>query len=220
MSKRRFDPREIDWSLYAILDREFIGNRSFGQIAEAVIQGGAGIVQLRDKVSGSRDFYLEALQVREVTRNFGVPFVVNDRVDVALAVDADGVHVGWSDLPPEVVRRLIGSERLLGLSASSEEEVDKAVSYSPDYLGVGAMFATATKPDYPVPGPGLIAKVRSRVACPIVGIGGITPENAAAVVAAGADGVAVISALLSAQDVREQANRFVEAIRQVRKAEK
>jgi len=217
VTKRRFDPRKIDWSLYAILDREFVGQRSFAQLAEAAIRGGAGIVQLRDKVSGGRDFYFEALEVREVTRNFGVPFVVNDRVDVALAVDADGVHVGWSDLPPDVTRKLIGEERLLGLSASSEEEVTRALAFAPDYLGIGAMFATATKPEYRVPGPSLIAKVRDRIPCPVVGIGGVTPENAGQVVRAGADGVAVISSLLNSDDVEEQARRLVEAVQRARR---
>ena len=218
MTARRFDPRKIDWSLYAILDREFAGDRSFGELAEAVIRGGAGVIQLRDKVSEGREFYFEALAVRNITRNYGVPFIVNDRVDVALAVDADGVHVGWNDLPPDVTRRLIGEERLLGLSASSDEEVARALEFSPDYLGVGAMFTTSTKPDYEVPGPALIARVRGSVPCPVVGIGGITPENAGQVIRAGADGVAVISALLTAEDVEARARQFVEAVRRAQEA--
>ncbi len=217
MVARRFDPARIRWSLYAIIDREYVDPAEMAAVTEAAIRGGAGIIQLRDKVSSGRQFYENAVVLRDVTRRHGVPFIVNDRVDVALAVDADGVHVGWSDLPPEVTRRLIGPERLLGLSASSENEVGRALGYGPDYLGIGAMFSTKTRPDYAVPGPSLIAAVRGRVSCPIVGIGGVTPENCGEVIRAGADGVAVISALLEADDVEARAREFVRAVELARR---
>jgi thiamine-phosphate pyrophosphorylase len=149
-------------------------------------------------------------QLRAVCREHGIPFIVNDRVDLALILDADGVHIGQEDLPVPDVRRIIGS-RLLGVSTETVEEARRAVAEGADYLGVGPMFATSTKPDAGDPiGPSAITRIRREIGAeiPLVGIGGVTPERAPEVLAAGADGVAVISAISRAASPVEAARLF------------
>jgi thiamine-phosphate pyrophosphorylase len=195
------------WRLYVITDERLGRGRSHLQIAEAAIRGGADVVQLRDKTASSRRLYDIAMQLRRLTREAGVPFVVNDRLDVALAADADGVHVGREDLPASVVRRILGPGKLLGVSAETVEEAVTAEKEGADYLGVGPVYeARGSKADAGEPlGLDLIARIRRDCRLPIVAIGGINAENARSVRDAGADAAAVISAVASAEDVAQAA---------------
>jgi thiamine-phosphate diphosphorylase len=195
------------WRLYVITDERLGRGRSHLQIAEAAIRGGADVVQLRDKTASSRRLYDIALQLRRLTREAKVPFVVNDRLDVALAADADGVHVGREDLPPAVVRGILGPGRILGISVESVDEAVAAERDGADYLGVGPVFeARGSKADAGEPlGLDLIARIRRASRLPIVAIGGIHAGNARSVRDAGADAAAVISAVASADDVAQAA---------------
>jgi len=198
------------WRLYVITDERLGGGRSHLQIAEAAIRGGADVIQLRDKTASSRRLYDIALQLRRLTREAKVPFVVNDRLDVALAADADGVHIGREDLPASVVRRILGPGKILGISAETVEEALAAEKVGADYLGVGPVFeARGTKADAGEPlGLDLIARIRRECRLPIVAIGGIHAENARSVRDAGANAAAVISAVSSAEDVAQAARRL------------
>ena len=198
------------WRLHVLTDRKTSRGRSHVQVAEAAIAGGADVIQLRDKEASSGRLYQEALQLRKLTRDAQVPFIVNDRLDIALAVDADGVHVGQSDLPASVVRRIMGPGKILGVSVVTVEEALQAEKDGADYLGVGPVFeARGTKPDTGEPlGVGCITRIRPHCRLPIVAIGGITAENAREVREAGADAAAVISAIVSAEDISEATRRL------------
>ena len=193
-----------------ITDERIGRGRSHLEIAEAAIRGGADVVQLRDKSVSSRGLYDIALQLRRLTREAEVPFIVNDRLDIALAADADGVHIGREDLPAPVMRRILGPGKILGISAETVEEALTAEREGADYLGVGPVFeARGTKPDAGEPlGLDLIARIRRGCRLPIVAIGGIHAGNARSVLDAGANAAAVISAVASADDAA-QAARFL-----------
>jgi len=198
------------WRLYVVTDEKVSRGRSHFQVAEAAILGGADVLQLRDKEASSGRLYRVAVQLRKLTRDAKIPFIVNDRLDIALAVDADGVHVGRSDLPASVVRELMGPARILGVSVVTVEEALLAEKDGADYLGVGPVFeARGTKPDAGVPlGLERIAQIRRLCRLPIVAIGGIDAENARKVREAGADAAAVISAIVASDDIALAARRL------------
>jgi thiamine-phosphate pyrophosphorylase len=171
-------------------------------VATAALDGGATVIQLRDKTASTRTLVEEGLALRALTRERGALLIVNDRVDVALAVEADGAHVGQDDLPVTVARRLLGPERILGVSAASIGEAEEAVAGGADYLGVGPIFPSLGKPDAgPATGVALLTELARRYTLPLVAIGGITAENAAETLRAGACGVAVITAIVAADDI-------------------
>jgi len=204
----RFSPAL--WRLYVITDPKASRGRSHLQVAEGAIAGGADALQLRDKEAPGGLLYRVALQLRKVTREAGVPFIVNDRLDIALAAGADGVHVGQADLPASVARALLGPGKILGVSVDTVEEAILAERDGADYLGVGPVFeARGTKPDAgEAVGVDRISRIRSRCGIPIVAIGGINAENAAMVRRAGADAAAVISAVVAADDIPRAARRL------------
>lgn len=206
--------RPLDLSLYVILDRDFTAGRSLTEVAAATIRGGATVVQLRDKSSDIRRLYADALALRAITQAAGVPLIINDRVDIALAVDADGVHVGEDDVPVEAARRLVGPGRFVGASAGSVAAARAVVEAGADHLGVGPVYeARSTKSDAGPPvGLTLIRDIAAFCPLPVVGIGGITAENAAAVIAAGAAGVAIISAVGLAADVAAATRALAHAV--------
>ena len=187
----------LDFSFYAIIDKEWQQGRSLTQMTQAVIDGGATIVQYRDKRSDGREFYHCAKRIAEVCRAAGTPFIVNDRIDVALAVKADGIHLGQNDIPLEIARRIAGERSIIGISAHTVELGFQAAEQGADYLGVGAVFPTNTKNDVVLDGLHVIHELNGKIQCPIVAIGGITAENLSQVLESGAAGVAVISALLT-----------------------
>jgi len=194
------------WRLYVITD-EALSGHSHPEVARAAIAGGADVIQLRDKTATSRKLFRTGRELARLGRETGVPFLVNDRVDIALATDADGVHLGQEDLPVPVARELLGAEKMIGCSAATLEEAVEAERAGADYLGVGPIFeARTTKPDAGVPvGLELLTEIRHRVRLPLIAIGGITRRNARAVIRAGADGVAVISDIVAAPDIRRAA---------------
>jgi thiamine-phosphate pyrophosphorylase len=198
------------WRLYVITDEQVSRGRSHLQVAEAAILGGADAIQLRDKVTESGRLYRVALQLRKLTREAEVPFIVNDRLDIAMAVDADGLHVGQQDLPASVARKIMGPRKILGVSADTVEEAHIAEKDGADYLGVGPIFeARETKSDAGEPlGLELIVKIRRQCRLPIVAIGGIKAENARLVREAGAGAVAVISAIVGAEDIAQAARQL------------
>ena len=191
----------IDYSLYLVTDRNLSKGRSTREIVEAAVSGGITCVQLREKHCGTRDFLNEALALRPLLKACNIPLIINDRLDIALAVEADGVHLGQSDMPIAMARKIAGDRLIIGISAESAEDALKAEHEGADYIGISPVFATATKTDTAPPlGLEGIRKIRTLVDIPLVGIGGINKDNAASVLVAGADGIAVVSAIVSATD--------------------
>ena len=175
------------------------------------------MIQLRDKVAGPRQLLHEAREITQLCRARGVRFIVNDRLDLALAADADGVHLGQDDLPPKAARALLGAGKVLGVSTHSIEQALWAAEQGADYLGIGPIFATGTKATgYEPVGCDTIRQLRARIDLPLVAIGGITLSNVGEVIAAGAAGVAVISAIIGADDITAATAAFVTAIQQAK----
>lgn len=188
-----------DLSLYLVTNRELARGRSTVDIVRAAVAGGATCVQLREKHASTRDFLNEAKAVRALLAGSNVPLIINDRIDVALAVDANGVHLGQTDMPIADARRLVGPSMLIGVSAECVEDAIRAEAEGADYVGVSPVFATPTKTDTaPALGLSGVAAIRARISLPLVGIGGIGPTNAAGVILAGCDGIAVVSAIVAA----------------------
>jgi thiamine-phosphate pyrophosphorylase len=184
---------------------------------QAAIRGGVTIVQYREKTATTRRMIEEAAELLGICRAAGVPFVVNDRLDVALAVEADGVHVGQDDMPASIARRLMGKKMLLGVSAGSVDEARKAADDGADYIGASPVFSTPTKPDAPPPlGIEGLRAMSGAVSIPVVAIGGINVGNAAVIMGAGAAGVAVVSAIVSADDVEAAARSLRAVLEKVR----
>lgn len=198
--------------LYLVLDRAATAGRDLEDVLIAALQGGTEMVQLREKTWPSGTLLPVATRLLARCRAAGVPFIVNDRVDLAVAVDADGVHLGQDDLPPAAARALLGPRKILGLSTHSEAQAAAAQAAGADYVAVGSMFPTTSKPEFQLVGPALARKVRPLVGVPLIGIGGITPDNVGEVITAGCDGVAVISAVCAAPDPAAAARRFISAI--------
>ena len=208
----------IDLRLYALLDPEHAGGHDLVDLARLVAQGGATLVQLRDKRSATRAMVERARAIKAALNEFAIPLLINDRIDVALACAADGVHVGQEDMAADDARRLLGAKAIIGLSVKTAAEAEAAPLDILDYLGVGGVFATSSK-DNPAPAIGgaglrrISDMVRRRAAgFPICGIAGITIDNAAQVIAAGADGVAVISALSHESDPHAAAQKMRAAV--------
>jgi len=207
----------IDLRLNAIVDPERANGRSLAELTRLVVAGGATLIQLRDKLGSTRRMIEEARAVHAVLTGTGVPLLINDRVDVALAAGADGVHVGQDDMPAKEARRLLGPRATIGLSIKSVAQANAAPLDVIDYAGIGGVYATTSKdnPDPPIGVAGLraiVAALRARKSdFPVCGIAGIDTSNAAGVIEAGADGVAVISALSIARDP-ESAARELRAV--------
>ncbi len=188
--------------LHVLTDREWSRGRDMLSVAIAALDGGATVIQLRDKTASTRILIEEGLALRALTRERGALLIVNDRVDVALAVEADGAHVGQDDMPAGFARRLLGPNCILGVSATTMEEAEEAVAGGADYLGVGPIFPSLGKADAGSPtGVDLLTELARHFTTPLVAIGGITAENAKEVVRAGACGVAVITAVVYAEDI-------------------
>jgi len=200
--------------LYLILDTAWSEKRSLVDVVQVTAQHGLRMVQYRNKKGSMREAYREALQLRQVAGDHQVLFLVNDRCDLALAVDADGVHLGQSDLSLNLARRLMGPDRLIGISTHRAEEVIEATAGGADYIGFGPMYPTKTKPDHErVVGIEGLKKARSLTHLPIFAIGGITPDSVKELLMAGASGVAVASAVLDAPDCEASVRTFMKSLR-------
>ena len=208
----------MDPTLYVILDRRAARGRDLEEVLEAAIAGGCRMVQLREKEWPSGRLFPLAERLRDRCRRADVTFIVNDRVDLALALDADGIHLGQDDLPPRLARPLLRRRMILGLSTHSLAQARTAQADGADYVAVGSVFPTMTKADFELVGPELVRTVRPHIRVPLIGIGGITPDNVGDVIGAGADGVAVISAVCGTPDPGIATRRFVDAIRRARAA--
>jgi thiamine-phosphate pyrophosphorylase len=207
-----------DWSLYLVTDRGLAGPRSLPDLVAAAVRGGVTAVQLREKQCSTREFVELAHCMKVLLAPRGVPLIVNDRVDVALAAGADGVHVGQSDMDCRNVRRLLGSDAIVGLSVETMEQAERAAALDVDYLGVSPIFATPTKTDTASEwGLSGLAALRRASKHVLVAIGGIHASNAAEVVEAGADGIAVVSAICAAPDPEAAARELRRAIDQARR---
>ncbi|ELY36469.1 thiamine phosphate synthase [Natronorubrum tibetense] len=192
-----------NYGTYLVTQQSVSEGRSTPEIVRAAIDGGVDVVQLREKETEARFRYELGLELRELTAEAGVDLIVNDRIDIAQAIDADGVHVGQSDLPVTVARDLFGPDAVVGCSTSTVEEALEAEAAGADYLGIGAVYGTSSKDvaaEENGVGPERIAAIAEAVSIPVVGIGGITTDNAAPVVEAGAVGVSVISEITTAED--------------------
>lgn len=201
---------DIDYSVYLVTDRRDKTDEEFLNIIEEAIKGGTTIVQLREKTASTKEFYDLALRVKEITSRYGVPLLINDRIDIALAVDSEGVHIGQDDMPADIAREIIGEDKILGVSASTVEEAKKAEIDSADYIGSGAVFPTATKDNADSVSKDELKEIVDSIDIPIVAIGGITVENASTLKDSGIDGFSVVSAIMSADDPRDASRKLKE----------
>ena len=204
--------RTVDYSLYLVTDRNLLKGKDLPTSIEEAIAGGVTVIQLREKELGSREFFNVAVQVKAVTDRYHVPLIINDRLDIALAVDAAGLHIGQDDLPVAVARKLLGPEKILGVSACTVGEAVTAQMDGADYLGVGAVFPTGTKRDARQVTLDTLRLIKDRVKIPVVAIGGINQENASLVLHEKVDGIAIVSAILGAPDSRRAARNLHDQI--------
>jgi thiamine-phosphate pyrophosphorylase len=204
----------VDYSVYLVTDRELARGRSTLEIAAAAIRGGVTCIQLREKTCSTREFIDEALSIRPLLVRHGIPLVINDRVDVALAVKADGIHLGQKDMPCKIARQLVPKDMIIGISVESLDDAIAAQNDGADYLGVSPIYQTPTKTDTAKPlGLEGLRSIRSKVDLPLVGIGGLNIGNAKAVIQNGADGVAVVSAIVAADNPEIAARDLSEIVR-------
>lgn len=194
-----------DYSLYLVTDRMLMRTKTLGEAVEQAVIGGCTMVQLREKEILSLDFYVLASEMKKITDRYGIPLIINDRIDIAMAVGAAGIHIGQKDIPADIARKVIGKEMLLGVSAVSAAEAVNAAKAGADYLGVGAMFPTGTKPDAGFVSMEELGRIRKAVDIPIVVIGGISKENAMLFQPMGIDGLAVVSAVIAQPDIKKSA---------------
>lgn len=192
-----------DYSLYLVTDRELLMGKSLEATIEEAIQGGVTIVQLREKNVSTREFYDIAVRIKNLLTSYHVPLIINDRLDIALAVDAEGLHIGQDDLPATLARSILGPNKILGVSASTLEEALKAQDDGADYLGVGAIFPTNTKTDASTVTMETLTQICQSMAIPVVAIGGINMGNIHQLCGTGIAGVAVVSAIISHTSPRD-----------------
>jgi len=199
--------------LYFVTDRALCGRKAVGEVVLQALQGGAACVQLREKEVSTRFFVEEARKIKALMTPFNVPLIINDRIDVALAAGADGVHIGQEDMPYDIARKLMGPQAIIGLSVETWEDVEKAQTLDVDYLGVSPVFETPTKTDtkgsWGLEG---LARIKAWSRHPLVGIGGLNSSNAADAVRAGADCIAVVSAICSVPDPLKAAGELHDII--------
>lgn len=202
--------KDIDYTCYLVTDHKGLTNDEILDIIEEALKGGTSIVQIREKTASTKDFYELALQVKEITQKYDVPLLINDRLDIAIAIDADGVHIGQDDMPALKAREILGEDKIIGVSAATIEEAKKAEADGADYIGTGAVFPTATKDDAPSITKEDLSEITSSISIPTVAIGGITLENAHELKDTGIAGFSVVSAIMSAQSPKEASEKLRE----------
>lgn len=191
-----------DYSIYLVTDDGCLQGRTLIYCVREALEGGVTLVQYRAKTASSAEMYAEALQLKALCDSFNVPLIINDRLDIAMAVGAAGVHLGQDDLPCAAARKILGEDYLIGVSAHNPSEAKAALQNGADYLGCGAVFGTATKADVQKLGTDGLAAICREKGLPVVGIGGVTADNYREVRAAGADGAAIVSGILAQSDIR------------------
>ncbi|MDP3487452.1 MAG: thiamine phosphate synthase [Bacillota bacterium] len=197
-----------DYALYLVTDRSVIGERNLLDCIRDAVSGGVTVVQLREKDLTSRQFYELGLQVQAITREHNVPLIINDRLAIALAIGACGVHLGQTDLPASVARRLLGPQKLLGVSVNNSQEAMRAEREGADYVGAGAVFPTSTKHNVRLLGLEGLTNIKRTVHIPVLAIGGINDSNVSDVKGTDVDGICVVSAILSKQDITSAAREL------------
>ncbi len=216
----RRDKTERMLGLYVILDRQFLAGRDELDVARQIIEGGAKVMQLRDKSQFCQDkkrkLLIIAQKLKELCSEAGVLFIINDYLDLAIAVGADGLHIGQEDLPLSIVRRELPIDKIVGCSVTTLSQATQAQNEGADYIAVGSIFPTTTKKEATMVGVDIVRELKQMVSIPLVAIGGINQNNVSEVVAAGADAVAVISAVLSEKDIREAIQNFVAKMESVK----
>lgn len=200
--------KNLDLSLYLVTDKSDDVEKFLKTIEEG-IKGGVTVVQIREKTADTLDFFNLALKVKEITKKYNVPLIINDRVDVALAIDADGVHVGQTDMPCDVTRKLVGPDKIVGVSAATIDEAKKAEKDGADYIGTGAVFPTATKDDAPKITKKDLKEIVDSINIPVVAIGGITLDNAHELIDTGIAGLSVVSAIMSSDDPKKSSEKLL-----------
>lgn len=205
------DKKSIDYTLYLVTDRRLMSSAAIEESVSLAIEGGVSVVQLREKNCTSREFYEQAVRVKKITAPRNVPLIINDRIDICLAADADGVHLGQKDLPCREARKILGADKIIGVSAALPEEARQAQADGADYLGVGAVFATGTKSDTRPVTPEIIREIRAAVDIPFVVIGGVNAENIVELYGLGINGAAVVSAVAAQEDVTAAAKAMRKA---------
>lgn len=209
----KFDKNDL--LLYAVTDRTWLGNMTLSQQVEEALKGGTTFVQLREKDLSEEDFFKEAVDIKELCRKYNVPFVINDNVDIAIRVNADGVHIGQKDMEAGCVRQIIGKDKILGVSAQTVEQAILAEKMGADYLGVGAVFATGSKADAEAVSPETLKAICNAVKIPVVAIGGIGTSNVSKLAGSGIYGVAVISAIFAADNIQQATAELKKLTKQV-----
>lgn len=205
--------KKINWELYLVTDRG-LSKLPFYEMIEKAVEGGVTVVQLREKNLSTREFIEEAIEVKKILEGRGIPLIINDRVDIAIAVEADGVHLGNEDMPVELARKILGKKFIIGASAGSINEAIEKEKMGADYIAVSPVFSTPTKPDAGQPlGLDGVREMKKFIKVPLIGIGGINRENVVEVIKSGADGVAVVSAIVSSVDPEKSARELRELIK-------
>lgn len=198
--------------LYLVTDSDILKDRNFYECIEEALKGGVTMLQLREKEASGKEFLEKAIKLRELTKKYNVKFIINDRVDIAMLCDADGVHVGQSDIPANEVRKLIGKDKIVGVSARTIKEAMVAKENGADYLGVGAMFTTTTKLDAKSVTIDQLKAIKKEVKLPILTIGGLSLNNIEKLKECNIDGFAVVSAILGAVDIKLECEKWIEKI--------
>lgn len=201
-----------DLLLYAVTDRHWLGDKTLYEQVEEAIKGGATFIQLREKNLDEEHFLAEALEIQKLCKKYGVPFVINDNVEIAKKIDADGVHVGQSDMEALNVRELLGPDKIIGVSTQTVEQALKAEAHGADYLGVGAVFPTGSKDDAEVLDRSTLKAICDAVHIPVIAIGGITHDNVKELSGSGICGIAVISAIFAQPDIKHAAGELKKAV--------
>lgn len=209
----KFDKKDL--ILYAVTDRAYLKDMTLYEQVEDALKGGATFVQLREKELDDETFLKEAFEIKELCRKYNVPFVINDNVDIAVKVNADGVHIGQKDMEACYVRSVIGKDKILGVSAQTVEQAILAEKMGADYLGVGAVFATGSKADAEEVRHETLKEICKSVSIPVVAIGGIGANNVLKLAGSGICGVAVISAIFAAEDIQKATAELKKLTRQV-----
>ena len=204
-----------DLVLYAVTDRSWLGDSSLYDQVESAIEGGATFIQLREKNLDEADFLSGAKESQKLCREYKVPFVINDNVEIAAQIDADGVHVGQSDMEAGDVRKRLGPDKIIGVSAQTVEQALKAQEHGADYLGVGAVFPTGSKADATEVSHQTLKEICEAVDIPVIAIGGITKENVSELKESGICGIAVISAIFAQKDIRKAATELKQRVREI-----
>lgn len=208
------------YSVYLVTDTDMCPRENLIRVVDEAIRGGVTLVQLREKDISTREFYAEAMALKTLCAAKNIPLIINDRIDIALAADTDGVHIGQSDMPLDAARRLLGKDKLIGLSAGSVSEALEAERGGADYLGVGAVFHTSTKKDANDVGIDMLREVRAATNIPMVGIGGINTENIERLYGTGIDGVSVVSCIMASEDPFSAARTLAEKTKFLKKEQK